>query len=113
MQAGGSDILAKPNPYKLLYAFEMQRHNWRRAAYYIYLYTARLKNEPVPKDDHQILLALKERLDGLSTAINALLLVRPAYAWIDPLPGGYPSTNEQYPIKRAKKLVKEQSKLCH
>ncbi|KAL5789070.1 hypothetical protein ACOSQ2_003958 [Xanthoceras sorbifolium] len=107
-KAERSDVLAKPNPYKLLYAFEMQRHNWRRAASYIYLYSARLRTEPVPKDHHQILLALNERLNGLSTAINALLLVRPAYAWIDPLLGGNSSINEHYPSKRAKKLLKEQ-----
>ncbi|KAK1571816.1 hypothetical protein Q3G72_023439 [Acer saccharum] len=34
-KAERSDVLAKPNPYKLLYAFEMQRHNWRRAAKYL------------------------------------------------------------------------------
>ncbi|KAK2644108.1 hypothetical protein Ddye_019303 [Dipteronia dyeriana] len=107
-KAERSDVLAKPNPYKLLYAFEMQRHNWRRAASYIYLYSARLRTEPVPKDHRQILLVLQERLNGLSTAINALLLVCPAYAWIDPLLGGNSSMNEHYPSKRAKKLVKGQ-----
>ncbi|KAK0591184.1 hypothetical protein LWI29_036588 [Acer saccharum] len=107
-KAERSDVLAKPNPYKLLYAFEMERHNWRRAASYIYLYSVRLRTEPVPKDHHQILFVLQERLNGLSTAINALLLVRPAYAWIDPLLGGNSSMNEHYPNKRAKKLVTEQ-----
>ena len=110
IQAERSDVLAKPNPYKLLYAFEMQRHNWRTAAIYIYLYSVRLRTEPVPKDHHQILFVLQERLNGLSTAINALLLVCPAYAWIDPLLGGNSSMNEHYPSKRAKKMVTEQCK---
>ncbi|XP_050147868.1 nuclear pore complex protein NUP160-like isoform X2 [Malus sylvestris] len=45
-----SDILAKPNLYKLLYAFEMHQHNWRRAASYMYLYSARLRTETALKD---------------------------------------------------------------
>ncbi|THG12740.1 hypothetical protein TEA_026867 [Camellia sinensis var. sinensis] len=84
-KAGRSDISAKPNPFKLLYAFEMRQHNWRRAATYIYLYSAQLKAEAAFKDHQRRSLVLQERLNGLSATINALHLVHPAYAWIDPL----------------------------
>lgn len=108
-KAERSDIAAKPNPYKLLYAFEMHRHNWRRAASYIYLYSARLRTESVLRDCPNLSLTLQERLNGLSAAINALYLVHPACAWINPLLGGNPLHNEHYPSKKAKKMVEEQS----
>lgn len=92
----------------MLYAFEMQRHNWRKAASYIYLYSARLRTEPLPKDQQQILSGLQERLNGISAAVNALHLVHPAYAWINPLLGQNSFQNEHYPSKKAKKTVKEQ-----
>ncbi|KAF2314379.1 hypothetical protein GH714_025859 [Hevea brasiliensis] len=100
--------LDKPNPYKLLYAFEMHQHNWRRAASYIYQYSTRLRTELVLKDHQHVSLVLQERLNALSAAINALHLVRPACAWIDPLLEGNSLQNECYPSKRAKKTVKEQ-----
>ncbi|CAK7335902.1 unnamed protein product [Dovyalis caffra] len=106
-KAERSEILAKPNPYKLLYAFEMHRHNWRRAASYIYQYSARLRTELDLKDHQRMSLVLQERLNGLSAAINALLLVQSEYAWIDSLFEGNSVRNESYPSKKAKKLVKE------
>lgn len=109
MQAERSDILAKPNLYKLLYAFEMHRHNWRRAAGYIYLYSARLRTEAALKDYLHTSLVLQERLNGLSAAINALYLVHPVYAWIDPLLEGNSLHNEHYPRKKAR-TMEEQSK---
>ncbi|XVF26426.1 hypothetical protein REPUB_Repub14bG0015700 [Reevesia pubescens] len=108
-KAERTDILAKPNPYKLLYAFEMHRHNWRRAASYMYLYSARLRTDSVLKDQQHVSITLQERLNALSAAVNALHLVHLAYAWIDPLPEGHPLQNEHYPRKKAKKTVKEQS----
>lgn len=110
MQADCSDVLAKPNLYKLLYAFEMHRHNWRRAANYMYLYSVRLRTETALKDYQNTSLALKEILNGLSAAINALHLVHPAYAWIDPPPERSYLHNEQYPSKKAKITIDEQSK---
>ncbi|KAJ9153482.1 hypothetical protein P3X46_026915 [Hevea brasiliensis] len=107
-KAERSDILTKPNPYKLLYAFEMHRHNWRRAASYIYQYSTRLRTELVLKDHQHVSLVLQERLNALSAAINALHLVRPACAWIDPLLEGNSLQIECYPSKKAKKTVKEQ-----
>ncbi|KAM2511233.1 hypothetical protein PS1_035634 [Malus domestica] len=84
-KADCSGILAKPDLYKLLYAFEMHQHNWRRAACYMYLYSARLRKETALRDYQHTSLALKEILNWLSAAINALHLVHPANAWIDPL----------------------------
>lgn len=108
-KAERSDVSMKPNPYKLLYAFAMYRHNWRMAATYIYLYSARLRSEMNLKDYQHRSLALQEMLNGLSAAINALQLVHPAYAWIDPLLEGSRLYNEHYPSKKAKKAVDEQS----
>ncbi|KAL6964533.1 hypothetical protein U1Q18_035585 [Sarracenia purpurea var. burkii] len=92
-----SDSSAKPNPFKLLYAFEMHQHNWRRAATYIYLYSAQLRTEAASKDHWHRSLLLQERLNGLSAAINALHLVHPAYAWIDPLLEDSSVMKEHYP----------------
>ncbi|GLU00178.1 hypothetical protein SLE2022_175620 [Rubroshorea leprosula] len=108
-KAERSDVLAKPNPYKLLYAFEMHRHNWRRAANYIYIYSSNLRTELVVKNQQKISVALLERLNGLSAAINALNLVHPMYAWIDPLNEANFLHSEHYPSKKAKKTVTEES----
>ncbi|XP_059445417.1 nuclear pore complex protein NUP160 isoform X2 [Corylus avellana] len=108
-KAERSDILAKPNLYKLLYAFEMHRHNWRRAAGYIYLYSARLRTEAALKDYLHTSLVLQERLNGLSAAINALYLVHPVYAWIDPLLEGNSLHNEHYPRKKARTMEEQTS----
>lgn len=87
----------------------MHRHNWRRAASYIYLYSARLRTEAAVKDYQQRSLMLQERLNGLSAAINALHLVNPAYAWIDPIPDQSSLHKESYPSKKARTTVQEQS----
>ncbi|KAL5542946.1 hypothetical protein UlMin_010656 [Ulmus minor] len=106
-KAERSDILAKPNVYKLLYAFEMHRHNWRKAATYIYQYSTRLRTEAALRDYQSSSLDLQERLNGLSAAINALHLAHPAYAWIDPLPER-PVHEEHYPSKKAKQTEEEE-----
>ncbi|KAL9253691.1 Nuclear pore complex protein NUP160-like protein [Drosera capensis] len=69
-KAACSDILLKPNFYKLLYAYEMRQQNWRKAASYIYLNSAKLVTEAANSPS----LALQERLNGISAAINALHL---------------------------------------
>ncbi len=74
LQAENSDVSAKPTPYKLLYSLHMYRHNWRRAAAYMYRYTVRLREESREP-------ALPEELRGLGASINALQLVDPANAW--------------------------------
>ncbi|KAK4476783.1 hypothetical protein RD792_015943 [Penstemon davidsonii] len=108
-KAERSDLSTKPNPFKLLYAFEMHRHNWRRAASYIYLHSVRLRAEAAVKD-HQIKsLTLQERLNGLSAAINALQLVHPAYAWIDAPVEDTSIDKEKYPRKKPRMIMQEQS----
>ncbi|KAM3290886.1 nuclear pore complex protein isoform X2 [Capsicum chacoense] len=105
-KAERSDVSAKPNPFKLLYAFAMQRHNWRSAASYIYLYSAQLRIHGAMRDPQRRSFILQERLNGLSAAINALQLVHPAYAWIDsPLE----DTSNMYPSKKARITMEEQS----
>ncbi|KAK4272851.1 hypothetical protein QN277_021350 [Acacia crassicarpa] len=104
-KAERSDISAKPNLYKLLYTFQMHQHNWRRAANYMYLYSARLRTEVALKDYHGSSLILQERLNALSAAINALHLVHPAHAWIDPPAEGRCLMSEQYPSKKARRTV--------
>lgn len=96
--------MIKPNPYKLLYAFEMRRHNWRMAASYMYQFSARLRSEATSTDYKHMSLVLQERLNGLSAAINALSLVHPGYAWIDPLP----EESMRYPAKKAKRTEEHQ-----
>lgn len=98
----------KPNLYKFLYAFEMHRHNWRRAASYIYQYCNRLRAEAALRDYQHSSLDLQERLNGLSAAINALHLVHPASAWIDPLLDRHAVQDNHYPYKKAKRAVEEE-----
>ncbi|KAK9145964.1 hypothetical protein Sjap_005867 [Stephania japonica] len=102
-KAERSDVAVTPSPYKLLYAFEMHRHNWRKAACYIYRYSVRLRGELVSKEQHRISLILQERLNGLSAAINALNLVHAAYAWIDPQFDNNICPDGHYPNKKARK----------
>lgn len=108
-KADRSAVLAKPNTYKLLYAFEMHQHNWRRAASYIYLYSTRLRSETIPKNQQQISFSLQERLNGLSAAINALNLAHPSFAWIDSSPEATSLHNYHYPSKKAKMIVTEEN----
>lgn len=87
----------------------MQRHSWRRAASYIYLYSAQLRIHGALRDPQRRSFILQERLNGLSAAINALQLVHPAYAWIDaPLEE---TCSNMYPSKKARITVEEQCKL--
>ncbi|XP_043712861.1 nuclear pore complex protein NUP160 isoform X2 [Telopea speciosissima] len=108
-KAERSDSAANPNPYKLLYAFEMHRNNFRRAASYIHRYSDRVRSEATLKAHQQIPMALQERLNGLSAAINALHLVHIAYSWIDPQIEDYSCLDEHHPSKRPRKFVDESS----
>lgn len=107
-QAERSDISVKPNPFKLLYAFEVHRHNWRRAASYIYRYSVRLRAEAAVKDHQLRSFTLQERLNGLAAAINALQLVHPSYAWIDAPVDDISPDKEIYPNKKARITMQEQ-----
>ncbi|KAK1430067.1 hypothetical protein QVD17_12562 [Tagetes erecta] len=104
-KAERSDISIKPSPYKLLYAFEMHQHNWRKAASYMYFHSAQLKSEADLKDSQLRSLALQERLNCLSATINALHLVRPSSAWFAPLLEGKSTQN---PSKKARINIPEQ-----
>ncbi|GMH23861.1 hypothetical protein Nepgr_025704 [Nepenthes gracilis] len=107
-KAARSDISARPNSYMLLYAFEMQRMNWRKAANYIYLYSVRLETEMAVRNYQSPSVVFQERLNGISAAINALHLVHPRYAWIDLQIGGNHFRNECHPSKKPR-TVEEQS----
>ncbi|XP_047946839.1 nuclear pore complex protein NUP160 isoform X2 [Salvia hispanica] len=108
-KAARSDISAKPNPFKLLYAFEVHRHNWRRAASYIYRYSVRLRADAAVKDHQLRSFTLQERVNGLAAAINALQLVHPSYAWIDAPVDDISYDKEIYPNKKARITMPEQS----
>lgn len=70
----------------------------------MYQFSARLKSEAASKDYKHMSLVLQERLNGLSAAMNALSLVHPGYAWIDPLP----EESMRHPAKKAKRAEEEQ-----
>lgn len=101
-KAARAEVSAKPNPLKLLYAFEVHRHNWRKAAAYIYSYSSRLKIAASYKDHQGRSLILQDRLNALSASINALHLVHPAYAWIDNILEDKLLLKEDYPSKKAR-----------
>ncbi|XP_022155992.1 nuclear pore complex protein NUP160 isoform X2 [Momordica charantia] len=107
-KAERSDLLSKPSLYKLLYAFEIHRHNWQKAASYIYLYSVRLRMELALGDNQFSSSLLLERLNGLSAAINALHLVHPDFAWIESPVERDDIQSKHYPSKKAKRTVDEQ-----
>ncbi|KAL7592828.1 hypothetical protein Lser_V15G33426 [Lactuca serriola] len=112
-KAERSDVLVKPNPYKLLYSFEMHQHNWRKAATYMYLHSLQLKNEATLKDCQLRSLTLQERLNCLSATINALHLVHPSCAWITPSLQGKSNHKDLYPSKKARITVQDQEANDH
>uniref|UniRef100_A0A0E0CFG1 Uncharacterized protein n=1 Tax=Oryza meridionalis TaxID=40149 RepID=A0A0E0CFG1_9ORYZ len=75
-KAERSDLLSRPNLYKVLYSFEAYRNNWRKAAAHMY-------REGNAGGTRQLSHTLQERLHALSAAINALQLVDPSFAWLD------------------------------
>lgn len=104
-KAERSEVFAKPNLYKLLYAFEVYRSNWRKAASYMYRYSVRLRKEASSDNNRLLSSALHERLNALSTAINALQLVDRAYAWIESQHGGNFYSDQGSPNKRVRSSV--------
>lgn len=112
MQAERSDIFAKPNPYKLLYAFEANRNNWRKAASYMFRYSVRLKKEANSNGNHQDSSVLQERLHALSAAINALQQVDHAYAWIESQYGNDLSNYQGSPNKKPRNVSAENCNFC-
>ncbi|XP_073287556.1 nuclear pore complex protein NUP160 isoform X2 [Primulina huaijiensis] len=108
-KAERSDFSTKPNPFQLLYAFQMYRHNWRSAASFIYMYSVRLRAEAATKDSQYRSLALQERLNALSAAVNALQLAHPAHAWIYSPIEETSHDKDNYPNKKARLIVQEPS----
>ncbi|XP_008801415.2 nuclear pore complex protein NUP160 [Phoenix dactylifera] len=104
-KAERSDISARPNLYKLLYAFEVHRNNWRKAASYMYRYSVRLKKEATLDGRHLLSSALQERLQALAAAINALQLVDHAYAWIDSQYGDNFTHDQGSPNKKPRNVL--------
>ncbi|XP_042378820.1 nuclear pore complex protein NUP160-like [Zingiber officinale] len=99
-KAERSDVFAKPNIYKLLYAFEANQNNWRKAAGYMYRYSIRLKKEANLDGSHQYSSVLQERLTALSSSINALQQVDHAYAWMESQSGNDHTNYQMSPNKR-------------
>ncbi|EPS67092.1 hypothetical protein M569_07685 [Genlisea aurea] len=98
-KAERTNLFIKPNAFKVLYAFEMHRHNWCRAASFMYLYSMRLRAEASVKNRQLKSSTLQERLNALAAVVNALQLVHPAHAWIAAPFEETSLTEEIYPKK--------------
>ncbi|KAL5211508.1 hypothetical protein ABZP36_022355 [Zizania latifolia] len=105
-KAERSDLLSRPNLYKVLYSFEAYRNNWRKAAAYMYRYFVRLTREGNAGGARQLFHALQERLHALSAAINALQLVDPSFAWLDSV---CEADDQISPSKKPRNLLMENS----
>ncbi|XP_069384946.1 nuclear pore complex protein Nup160 isoform X2 [Paralichthys olivaceus] len=74
-RARGLDLLTH-NYYELLYAFHINRHNYRKAGTVMFELAMRLGRE-VPTR-----LGLQKQVNCYLSALNCLRLIRPEYAWI-------------------------------
>uniref|UniRef100_A0AAY4BWC0 Nucleoporin 160 n=1 Tax=Denticeps clupeoides TaxID=299321 RepID=A0AAY4BWC0_9TELE len=80
-RARAVDLLSH-NYYELLYAFHINRHNYRKAGTVMFEYGMRLGREV------RTLHGLQKQVNCYLAALNCLRLIRPAYAWIiQPSPG--------------------------
>ncbi|KAJ1668349.1 hypothetical protein IW140_000347 [Coemansia sp. RSA 1813] len=79
-KARHSDILAKPNYYRILYSFHIYRGNYRNAASAMYQYARRLSTHMMYGGDVSKLLS--EQAQALLACINGLSLVDKQYAWV-------------------------------
>ncbi|XP_018598836.1 nuclear pore complex protein Nup160 [Scleropages formosus] len=81
-RARAVDLMAH-NYYELLYAFHINRHNYRKAGTVMFEYGMRLGREV---RTHQ---GLQKQVNCYLAAMNCLRLIRPDYAWIvQPSSGG-------------------------
>uniref|UniRef100_A0A3B1IPV2 Nucleoporin 160 n=1 Tax=Astyanax mexicanus TaxID=7994 RepID=A0A3B1IPV2_ASTMX len=64
------------NYYELLYAFHINRHNYRKAGTVMFEYGMRLGREV------RTLRGLQKQVNCFLAALNCLRLIRPEYAWI-------------------------------
>ncbi|XP_076878725.1 LOW QUALITY PROTEIN: nuclear pore complex protein Nup160 [Brachyhypopomus gauderio] len=74
-RARAVDLLTH-NYYELLYAFHINRHNYRKAGTVMFEYSMRLGREV------RTLRGLQKQVNCLLAALNCLRLIRPEYAWI-------------------------------
>ncbi|KAM3610070.1 uncharacterized protein V6R79_024806 [Siganus canaliculatus] len=74
-RARGLDLLAH-NYYELLYAFHINRHNYRKAGTVMFEYGMRLGREVRTRQ------GLQKQVNCYLAALNCLRLIRPEYAWI-------------------------------
>ncbi|XP_056272077.1 nuclear pore complex protein Nup160 [Pseudoliparis swirei] len=74
-RARGLDLLAH-NYYELLYAFHINRHNYRKAGTVMFEFGMRLGREVRTQ------LGLQKQVNCYLAALNCLRLIRPEYAWI-------------------------------
>ncbi|XP_063761615.1 nuclear pore complex protein Nup160 isoform X2 [Eleginops maclovinus] len=80
-RARGLDLLAH-NYYELLYAFHINRHNYRKAGAVMYELGMRVCRE------NRTPAGLQQQVNCFLSALNCLRLIRPEYAWIvQPAPG--------------------------
>ncbi|XP_034004187.1 nuclear pore complex protein Nup160 [Trematomus bernacchii] len=80
-RARGLDLLAH-NYYELLYAFHVNRHNYRKAGSVMYELGMRVSRE------NRTPSGLQQQVNCFLSALNCLRLIRPEYAWIvQPAPG--------------------------
>ncbi|XP_053538114.1 nuclear pore complex protein Nup160 [Ictalurus punctatus] len=68
--------LMSHNYYELLYAFHINRHNYRKAGTVMFEYGMRLGREV------RTLRGLQKQVNCYLSALNCLRLIRPEYAWI-------------------------------
>ncbi|XP_071369421.1 nuclear pore complex protein Nup160 [Centroberyx affinis] len=74
-RARAVDLLAH-NYYELLYAFHINRHNYRKAGTVMFEFGMRLGREVRTR------LGLQKQVNCYLAALNCLRLIRPEYAWI-------------------------------
>ncbi|XP_042371745.1 nuclear pore complex protein Nup160-like [Plectropomus leopardus] len=74
-RARGLDLLAH-NYYELLYAFHINRHNYRKAGTVMFEFGMRLGREVRTR------AGLQKQVNCYLAALNCLRLIRPEYAWI-------------------------------
>ncbi|XP_035252589.1 nuclear pore complex protein Nup160 [Anguilla anguilla] len=81
-RARAVDLMAH-NYYELLYAFHINRHNYRKAGTVMFEFGMRLGREV------RTLQGLQKQVNCYLAAMNCLRLIRPDYAWIvQPVSGG-------------------------
>ncbi|KAJ2743509.1 hypothetical protein GGI20_003694 [Coemansia sp. BCRC 34301] len=79
-KARHSDLLAKPNYFRILYSFHVYRGNYRNAASAMYQYARRLSVLMLQSGD--VARILLEQGQALLACVNGLSLVDAQYAWV-------------------------------